>query len=45
MRNPFFHSPADDEPATIGNGIADAVTGVVLFFAIFAAGLYCFGWA
>lgn len=24
--NPFFHSPAD-EPATIGNGIADAVTG------------------
>lgn len=39
-RNPFFHSPAPDEPASVTNGLLDAILGVVLFFAIFVAGFW-----
>lgn len=35
-RNPFFHAPAADEPATFTNTLADLVAGVsiVLFAAV-----------
>lgn len=44
-RNPFFHAPANDEPATFTNTLADLIAGVLLFYGLFVAGLYCFGWA
>ena len=41
-RNPFFHAPAQDEPATISNGLTDllallAVIQFVVYAVLFLA--------
>ena len=30
-RNPFFHAPAADEPATVTNTLVDLVAGLAIF--------------
>lgn len=30
-RNPFFHAPAADEPATVTNGLVDLLGGLAIF--------------
>ncbi len=37
-RSPFSAPEPQDS-------LQDVVSGIVIFFAIFVAGLYCFGWA
>ena len=36
-RNPFFHAPAADEPATISNGLADLLALLAMIqFVVYA---------
>lgn len=39
-RNPFFHAPAPDAPATFAGTLADLAAGLSLMLAIIGAGLW-----
>lgn len=39
-RNPFFHAPAPDAPATFAGTIVDLVAGVSIMLAIIGAGFW-----
>jgi hypothetical protein len=40
MRNPFFAVPRSDEPATLANGLFDALGGIVIVAFILVGALW-----